>query len=468
MLSSTATTTIDRDETEELGKALGLDFALTFLFLPRPFASANKPAEEDPPEKVLLDAKKIDLNLSKKEFDEELGYSSTIPPKPKVVTLNVVFSDVVLTQPYRAGVPYISSAKLILKGTLTPSNTPVQFERPMTVTFLSENIEPDYQEDWQSHTKLTLGENLEFSSAVQLTEVTVNIYTVAATPFATVTKPLSGTSFAMAVDEVLMLTSCTTSPWDAVYTATKRVPQPMVVMGGLNYFGARYYDPEVGIWTSTDPAGEFWNPYSYTGGNPVNLIDPFGLSTWTDDQGNVSNVLNDNDLGVYRALPAGQAGPPAPMGQTPFWDEFSAGGRILFGSSWDNTISSLHTQALKMDLPTIASNSKLGGLFDVKSNSSYAPYGAGTGRMLNGLYSSAESAGNFLAGYNGSTGKFLGGTIGWDTYMKMAGALHSGNWSTKNAASIYLLGTSYGPKPWYGEIEYAGRQIQSGWNYGRR
>jgi RHS repeat-associated protein len=71
MLSSTATTTIDRDETEELGKALGLDFALTFLFLPRPFASANKPAEEDPPEKVLLDAKKTGSDLIKKEFDDE-------------------------------------------------------------------------------------------------------------------------------------------------------------------------------------------------------------------------------------------------------------------------------------------------------------------------------------------------------------------------------------------------------------
>ena len=71
MLSSTATTTIDRDETEELGKALGLDFALTFLFLPRPFASASKPAEEDPPEKVLLDAKKTGSDLIKKEFDEE-------------------------------------------------------------------------------------------------------------------------------------------------------------------------------------------------------------------------------------------------------------------------------------------------------------------------------------------------------------------------------------------------------------
>jgi len=126
MLSSTATTTIDRDETEELGKALGLDFALTFLFLPRPFASANKPAEEDPPEKVLLDAKKIDLNLIKKEFDDE--------------------------------------------------------------------------------GKLSDG--------------------------------MSGMR--------------------------------------LSYFGARYYDAEVGVWTSVDPMEQYWSRYSYVGGNPVNAVDPTG------------------------------------------------------------------------------------------------------------------------------------------------------------------------------------------------
>ena len=45
---------------------------------------------------------------------------------------------------------------------------------------------------------------------------------------------------------------------------------------GLYYFGARYYDPEVGIFTSTDPADECWNAYSYTGGNPISFIDPDG------------------------------------------------------------------------------------------------------------------------------------------------------------------------------------------------
>ena len=137
MLSSATTTTIDRDETEELGKALGLDFALTFLFLPRPFASANKPAEQDPPEKVLLDAKKIDLNLIKKEFDEE--------------------------------------------------------------------------------GKISDG--------------------------------MSGMR--------------------------------------LSYFGARYYDAEIGVWGSTDAGGQFWSPYAYAG-NPVSMVDPDGNfffgngpATWT-------------------------------------------------------------------------------------------------------------------------------------------------------------------------------------------
>ncbi|NLD99661.1 MAG: DUF4258 domain-containing protein, partial [Fibrobacter sp.] len=49
----------------------------------------------------------------------------------------------------------------------------------------------------------------------------------------------------------------------------------------LEYFGKRYYDPELGIWISTDPAEEFWNAYSYCGGNPINFIDPFGLSVTT-------------------------------------------------------------------------------------------------------------------------------------------------------------------------------------------
>jgi RHS repeat-associated protein len=44
----------------------------------------------------------------------------------------------------------------------------------------------------------------------------------------------------------------------------------------LNYFGARFYDPEIGVWTICDRAGQFWNPYSY-GNDPINFIDPYGL-----------------------------------------------------------------------------------------------------------------------------------------------------------------------------------------------
>ena len=47
----------------------------------------------------------------------------------------------------------------------------------------------------------------------------------------------------------------------------------------LYYFGARYYDPEIIMWTSPDPMDEFWNSYSYVGGNPINLTDPEGLAS---------------------------------------------------------------------------------------------------------------------------------------------------------------------------------------------
>lgn len=41
------------------------------------------------------------------------------------------------------------------------------------------------------------------------------------------------------------------------------------------YFGARYFDPEVGIWLSTDKASQFFNSYGYTT-NPIMMVDPDG------------------------------------------------------------------------------------------------------------------------------------------------------------------------------------------------
>jgi RHS repeat-associated protein len=45
---------------------------------------------------------------------------------------------------------------------------------------------------------------------------------------------------------------------------------------GLVYFGARWYDPEIGRWITPDPAEDGENWYSYCGNNPVNYTDPDG------------------------------------------------------------------------------------------------------------------------------------------------------------------------------------------------
>ncbi|MFH1505508.1 MAG: RHS repeat-associated core domain-containing protein [archaeon] len=47
---------------------------------------------------------------------------------------------------------------------------------------------------------------------------------------------------------------------------------------GLQYFGARFYDPELGRFMSPDPIREGTNHYAYVRNNPTNKIDPTGLS----------------------------------------------------------------------------------------------------------------------------------------------------------------------------------------------
>ncbi|MBN1798458.1 MAG: hypothetical protein JW822_07765 [Spirochaetales bacterium] len=45
----------------------------------------------------------------------------------------------------------------------------------------------------------------------------------------------------------------------------------------LYYFGARYYDPAMGIFISADPAMDGLNWYTYCANNPMNYVDPWGL-----------------------------------------------------------------------------------------------------------------------------------------------------------------------------------------------
>lgn len=76
--------------------------------------------------------------------------------------------------------------------------------------------------------------------------------------------------------------------------------QPFGFAGGLYdrdtgfvKFGARDYDPETGRWTSRDPilfAGGDSNLYAYVGNDPVNAIDPSGLTCDGTGKSNVSMV----------------------------------------------------------------------------------------------------------------------------------------------------------------------------------
>jgi RHS repeat-associated protein len=63
---------------------------------------------------------------------------------------------------------------------------------------------------------------------------------------------------------------------------------------GWNAFELRMYEPVIGRWMSTDPAGQFASPYVGMGNNPINGVDTDG--GWAD-QGVTSNgdVVFDNE-----------------------------------------------------------------------------------------------------------------------------------------------------------------------------
>ena len=71
--------------------------------------------------------------------------------------------------------------------------------------------------------------------------------------------------------EQIELTSPSTGKVTENFTGKERDDETQ-----LDYFGARYLDPMLGMWISVDPARQYQNPYLYAGNNPIMRIDPDG------------------------------------------------------------------------------------------------------------------------------------------------------------------------------------------------
>ena len=73
------------------------------------------------------------------------------------------------------------------------------------------------------------------------------------------------------------------------------------------YYGARYYDPEIGRFLSVDPAGgkyPSWSPYAYCLNNPMRLVDPDGRRSLLPPSGAFArlNWLGEMMFGPPRSL----------------------------------------------------------------------------------------------------------------------------------------------------------------------
>jgi RHS repeat-associated protein len=79
---------------------------------------------------------------------------------------------------------------------------------------------------------------------------------------------------------------------------------------GLLYFGARYYDPELGMFITHDSELQFFSPYSYGNGNPLNGTDPSGEQY---ESSSYSGLYDDEPYDPYELPPPSYASDVLPV-----------------------------------------------------------------------------------------------------------------------------------------------------------
>ena len=171
---------------------------------------------------------------------------------------------------------------------------------------------------------------------------------------------------------------------------------------GNYYFGARFYNPLLGMWLVPDPAGQYVDPYGY-GGDPLNLIDPTGL--WAVGAGLVFGYdkAHGFNIGLGFAFDVG-VGPSYNMSYTWNYD----------GSNTANLSASLSAPIFGTPLWA-----NFGGGLSYNSETGYALTGqAGVSAGVGDLLCVGANVGG---GLYWSNTEFLGGTAYAEAYANVAG-----------------------------------------------
>ena len=177
---------------------------------------------------------------------------------------------------------------------------------------------------------------------------------------------------------------------------------------------------DVSKWLSVDPLSDKTpeiSPYAYCNWNPVNYVDPNGLSTHTDEDGNVVAVYDDNDLNIYKHSNSKISSWGDVYANPLTTDDSEIMGKSLHAYSfaeqnqYNSTGETRHAQNMRIDFSSFelgdevmeainsqpslleyALNAKSRGRWDFKEH-----YTAGS-QIFDGVYLSPRDAGNFLAG----------------------------------------------------------------------